>query len=138
MKMDLKEAMKRTGSSPFPQSELKSMLHQILSGTNHIHQKWLLHRDLKTSNILVHESGRIALGDFGLARKYQHPLKALTQMVVTLWYRPPELLLGERVYGPEVDMWRYVMIRIVGTVCLPVRTNMPRLDGIALGVFLEN
>ena len=107
MEMDLKEAMKRTGSAPFPQSELKSMLHQILSGTNHIHQKWLLHRDLKTSNILVHRSGRIALCDFGLARKYEEPLKALTQMVITLWYRPPELLLGECVYGPEVDMWRY-------------------------------
>lgn len=108
MEMDLKIAMERTGPSPFPQSELKSMLHQILSGTNHIHQKWLLHRDLKTSNILVHRSGRIALCDFGLARKYQHPLKALTQMVVTLWYRPPELLMGETVYGPEVDIWRCV------------------------------
>ena len=50
MEMDLKDAMSKTGPSPFPQSELKSMLHQILSGTNHIHQKWLLHRDLKTSN----------------------------------------------------------------------------------------
>ena len=109
MEMDLKEAMRTTGSAPFPQSELKSMLHQILLGTNHIHQKWLLHRDLKTSNILVHRSGRLALCDFGLARKYQHPLKALTQMVITLWYRPPELLMGERVYGPEVDMWRCVM-----------------------------
>lgn len=108
MEMDLKEAMRRTGPSPFPQSELKSMLHQILSGTNHIHQKWLLHRDLKTSNILVHRSGRIALGDFGLARRYEHPLKSLTLMVITLWYRPPELLMGETVYGPAVDIWRYV------------------------------
>jgi cell division cycle 2-like protein len=105
MEMDLKDALAKTGPSPFPQSELKSMLHQILSGTNHIHQKWLLHRDLKTSNILVHRSGRISLCDFGLARKYQHPLKALTQMVITLWYRPPELLMGETVYGPEVDIW---------------------------------
>ena len=105
MECDLKEAMKRTGSGPFTQSELKGMLHQILSGINHIHSKWLLHRDLKTSNILVHRSGRIAICDFGLARKYQHPLKALTQMVITLWYRPPELLFGESVYGPEVDMW---------------------------------
>jgi len=106
MEMDLQEAMKRSGSSPFPQSELKNMLYEILSAANHIHDKWILHRDLKTSNILVHKSGKIALCDFGLARKYQIPKKALTQMVVTLWYRPPELLFGENVYGPEIDMWR--------------------------------
>ena len=106
MEMDLKDAMKRTGKEPFTQSELKGMLHQILAGMDHVHSKWLLHRDMKTSNILVHRSGRIAICDFGLARKYQHPLKALTQMVITLWYRPPELLFGETVYGPAVDMWR--------------------------------
>jgi len=105
MEMDLKEAMEKSGSSPFPQSEMKSMLYQILSATHHIHQKWYLHRDMKTSNILVHKSGKIALCDFGLARKYQMPLKKMTQMVITLWYRPPELMFGETVYGPEVDMW---------------------------------
>lgn len=105
MEMDLKDAMEKTGKSPFSQSELKGMMFQILSGIEHIHSKWMIHRDLKTSNILVHHTGRIALADFGLARRYQHPLKALTQMVITLWYRPPELLFGETVYGPEVDMW---------------------------------
>jgi len=84
MEMDLKEAMK-TSESPFPQSELKSMMFQILSATQHVHNKWYLHRDLKTSNILVHKTGKVALCDFGLARKYQMPLKALTQMVITLW-----------------------------------------------------
>ena len=105
MEMDLKDAIEKTGSAPFSQSELKGMVFQVLSGIQHIHNKWLLHRDLKTSNILVHKSGRIALADFGLARKYQHPLRPLTQMVITLWYRPPELLFGETVYGPAVDMW---------------------------------
>jgi cell division cycle 2-like protein len=81
------------------------MLHQILAGIQHVHSKWLLHRDLKTSNVLIHKSGRIALADFGLARKYQDPLQPLTQMVITLWYRPPELLFGETIYGPAVDMW---------------------------------
>jgi cell division cycle 2-like protein len=65
----------------------------------------LLHSISKTSNILIHRSGRLAVCDFGLARKYQDPPIHMTQNVITLWYRPPELLLGETVYGPEVDMW---------------------------------
>ena len=105
MEMDLQEAMKRSGDAPYPQAELKNMLYQILSATQHIHHKWYLHRDLKTSNILVHKSGKVALCDFGLARKYELPLKAMTQTVITLWYRPIELLFGQNVYGPAVDMW---------------------------------
>lgn len=105
MEGDLQDAMKRSASSPFPQAEVKTMMYQILSATNHIHSKWILHRDMKTSNILVHKSGRLALCDFGLARKYQIPYKAMTQTVVTLWYRPIELLFGTNYYGPEIDMW---------------------------------
>jgi len=81
------------------------MMHQILSAMSHVHERWFLHRDIKTSNILVHETGRIALCDFGLARKYEVPARRMTQMVVTLWYRSPELLFGESMYGPEIDMW---------------------------------
>mmetsp|Transcript_25383 Transcript_25383/g.37958 ORF Transcript_25383/g.37958 Transcript_25383/m.37958 type:complete len:411 (+) Transcript_25383:34-1266(+) len=105
MEMDLKEAMNVNKKDAFPQAELKNMLYQILSATEHIHAKWILHRDMKTSNILVHRSGKIALCDFGLARKYQLPLKAMTLPVITLWYRPVELLFGDNVYGPAVDMW---------------------------------
>jgi len=123
MEMDLQEAMKRSGSSPFPQSELKNMLYEIISAANHIHNKWILHRDLKTSNILVHKSGKVALCDFGLARKYQIPKKALTQMVITLWYRPPELLFGERVYGPEVDMWRWVILYLLLSLFSNISSN---------------
>ena len=92
------------------QAELKSILQQILSGTAHMHNKWYLHRDLKTSNILVHRSGRIALADFGLARQYSDPPRAMTQLVCTLWYRAPELLFGECRYGPAVDMWSIACI----------------------------
>jgi cell division cycle 2-like protein len=104
MEFDLKEGISRF-SGALAQSELKGILQQILSGMQHMHSKWLLHRDLKTSNILVHRSGRVALCDLGLARRYQEPLQELTQLVVTLWYRSPELLFGETRYGPAVDLW---------------------------------
>lgn len=123
MEMDLKDAIERSGQSPFPQSELKYMMYQILSAVHHIHEKWYLHRDLKTSNILVHRSGKVALCDFGLARKYQTPLKQMTQMVVTLWYRAPELLYGESVYGPPVDMWS------VGCIFGELLKKEPMLQG---------
>jgi len=107
MEMDLQAAMKRGpgASSPFAQSGVKFMMHQLLSAMAHVHEHWFIHRDIKTSNILVHKTGRIALCDFGLARKYEVPARRMTQMVVTLWYRSPELLFGESVYGPEIDMW---------------------------------
>jgi cell division cycle 2-like protein len=107
MELDLQEAMKQKRQYPnvLRQAELKGVMQQILSGTSHMHSKWFLHRDLKTSNILVHRSGKVALCDFGLARRYQDPPRALTQLVVTLWYRAPELLFGEDCYGPAIDMW---------------------------------
>jgi cell division cycle 2-like protein len=105
--LDLQEAIQKKRQYPnvLRQSELKGTMRQILSGMSHMHQKWFLHRDLKTSNILVHRSGKVALCDFGLARRYQDPPQALTQLVVTLWYRAPELLFGEARYGPAVDIW---------------------------------
>lgn len=105
--LDLHQAMKQKRQYPnvLRQSELKGIMQQIISGTNHMHSKWFMHRDLKTSNILVHRSGRVALCDFGLARRFQDPPRALTQLVVTLWYRAPELLFGENCYGPGIDMW---------------------------------
>jgi cell division cycle 2-like protein len=107
MELDLQVAMKQKRSYPnlLCQAELKGIMKQILAGTHEMHSKWFLHRDLKTSNILVHRSGRVALCDFGLARRYQDPLRRLTQLVVTLWYRAPELLFGEDCYGPAIDMW---------------------------------
>jgi cell division cycle 2-like len=105
MEFDLKEGLERFRDA-LAQSELKSILLQIVAGMQHMHSKWLLHRDMKTSNILVHRSGRVCLCDFGLARSYQEPqVQQLTQLVVTLWYRSPELLFGECRYGPAVDMW---------------------------------
>jgi cell division cycle 2-like protein len=90
---------------PFLQSELKTLLIQLISATAHMHSHWILHRDLKTSNLLMNNRGQIKIADFGLARYTGDPAPALTQLVVTLWYRAPELLLGATTYGFEIDMW---------------------------------
>lgn len=91
---------------PFLPSETKTILQQILSATEFLHSNWILHRDLKTSNLLLNNRGEVKLADFGMARYFGDPKPAhLTQLVVTLWYRAPELLLGAERYGAEIDMW---------------------------------
>ncbi|KAB0399480.1 hypothetical protein E2I00_015792, partial [Balaenoptera physalus] len=90
---DLKSLME-TMKQPFLPGEVKTLMIQLLRGVKHLHDNWILHRDLKTSNLLLSHAGVLKVGDFGLAREYGSPLKAYTPVVVTLWYRAPELLLG--------------------------------------------
>eukprot|EP00826_Nyctotherus_ovalis_P059971 TRINITY_DN8386_c0_g2_i3.p1 TRINITY_DN8386_c0_g2~~TRINITY_DN8386_c0_g2_i3.p1 ORF type:complete len:276 (-),score=93.84 TRINITY_DN8386_c0_g2_i3:203-1006(-) len=72
---------------------------------HYMHMRWTFHRDLKTSNLLVDRKGDLKVCDFGLARRFADPLRPYTHMVVTLWYRAPELLLGSKVYTTGIDMW---------------------------------
>ena len=100
---DLKGLME-TMTKPFTIPEVKCLMLQLL-GVSYLHDNWVIHRDLKTSNILVNNRGELKLCDFGLARQYSDPLRPYTHMVVTLWYRAPELLLGQRLYSTGVDVW---------------------------------
>jgi cell division cycle 2-like protein len=92
-------------SEPFLTSEIKTLLTQLVSGVSYLHDNWILHRDLKTSNLLLSNRGQLKIADFGMARYFGDPPPKLTQLVVTLWYRAPELLLGAEKYGTTVDMW---------------------------------
>ncbi|XVF43767.1 hypothetical protein PTKIN_Ptkin02bG0066700 [Pterospermum kingtungense] len=104
MEHDLKGLME-TMKQPFSQSEVKCLMLQLLEGVKYLHDNWVLHRDLKTSNLLLNNQGDLKICDFGLARQYGIPLKPYTHLVVTLWYRAPELLLGARQYSTAIDMW---------------------------------
>ncbi|GAA5912679.1 hypothetical protein JCM8208_007727 [Rhodotorula glutinis] len=91
--------------TPFLASEIKTLMLQLLSALALCHDNWIVHRDLKTSNLLMNNRGQIKVADFGLARTYGDPLGDMTQLVVTLWYRAPELLFGATEYSTAVDMW---------------------------------
>lgn len=92
-------------SEPFLASEVKTLLRQLASAVGFLHGNHIMHRDLKTSNILLNNRGALKLADFGMARIIPPPNAPLTQLVVTLWYRAPELLLGTTSYDTAVDMW---------------------------------
>ena len=64
-----------------------------------------MHRDLKPQNLLINRAGELKIADFGLARAFQIPIRTYTHEVVTLWYRAPEILLGQRQYACPVDIW---------------------------------
>jgi serine/threonine protein kinase len=102
---DMSELIKHT-KYPFKESEIKRLLFQLLSAVEYIHKNCIIHRDIKLSNLLYTNRGQLKLADFGLARTIARPnSKDLTQLVVTLWYRAPELLLGSDDYSFGVDIW---------------------------------
>ncbi|KAM7483444.1 hypothetical protein LguiB_008027 [Lonicera macranthoides] len=122
MEHDLKgllEAMKQ----PFSQSEVKCLMLQLLEGVKSLHDNWVLHRDLKTSNILLNNRGELKICDFGMSRQYGSPLKPYTPLVVTLWYRAPEILLGAKHYSTAIDMWS------VGCIMAELLAKEPLFNG---------
>lgn len=84
----------------------KHLAKQLFEGLDYLHRRGVLHRDIKAANILVSNTGQLKLADFGLARFYAKRRQLdYTNRVITIWYRSPELLLGETQYGPAVDIW---------------------------------
>jgi len=89
----------------FTTEQVKTLMKDLLTGVAFMHKKWYLHRDLKTANLLYTNDGFLKICDYGMARQYGRPLAPYTNLVVTPWYRAPELLLGTEVYGPAIDVW---------------------------------
>jgi cyclin-dependent kinase 10 len=90
---------------PFSESEIKGIMSQLISGVFYLHQRWVTHRDLKLSNLLL-KTGTVKICDFGLGRYFKpYCESAYTPKVVTLWYRAPEVILGVGQYDEAIDMW---------------------------------
>ncbi|KAI8059273.1 kinase-like domain-containing protein [Gongronella butleri] len=85
--------------------QIKTYLKQLLEGTAYLHHNKILHRDMKAANLLINNEGILQIADFGLARGLEDENREYTSCVVTRWYRPPELFLGERRYTTAIDMW---------------------------------
>uniref|UniRef100_A0A3B4WMC5 Protein kinase domain-containing protein n=1 Tax=Seriola lalandi dorsalis TaxID=1841481 RepID=A0A3B4WMC5_SERLL len=115
----------------FSPGQIKCYMKQLLEGICYCHKNHVLHRDIKGSNLLINESGQLKLADFGLARPFDDQSKAYTNRVITLWYRPPELLLGETHYGPAIDLWSAGCILaelLLRKPILPGRNEFEQLD----------
>lgn len=110
---------------------------QLVEGVAFMHERQYLHRDIKASNLLISRTNHLKIGDWGLARKYHSDGKTgcYTNRVITLWYRPPELLLGAMLctdgYGPAIDIWSIgclVAELLHGKPILPGSTETDQLD----------
>lgn len=112
-----------TPSIRFTEAQVKTYAKQLLSGLWYCHEREVLHRDIKGSNLLIDNHGNLKIADFGLARTFNDNLRRYTNRVITLWYRSPELLLGAEEYGPEVDMWS------VGCLLVELLTKRPLFPG---------
>ncbi|MED6167218.1 hypothetical protein PIB30_000469 [Stylosanthes scabra] len=118
----------------FTEPQVKCYMHQLLSGLEHCHNRHVLHRDIKGSNLLIDDNGVLKIADFGLASFFDpNRRQPMTNRVVTLWYRPLELLLGATEYGVGIDLWSAGCILgelLAGKPIMPGRTEVEQLHKI--------
>lgn len=103
MDEDFKSFLRR--NRPLDADTIKTFMRQLIEGTYYLHRTRIIHRDLKPQNLLVNSKLQLKIADFGLARSVGIPVNNYTSAVITLWYRPPDVLLGEEHYSFPVDLW---------------------------------
>lgn len=122
LEKDLKQYMDDCGNI-LSMNNVKLFLFQLLRGLAYCHKRRILHRDLKPQNLLINDKGELKLADFGLARAKSVPTKTYSNEVVTLWYRPPDVLLGSTEYSTQIDMWG------VGCIFFEMASGRPLFPG---------
>lgn len=99
------EGLWKNQSISYSGADIKSWASMLAQAVWFCHENYVLHRDIKGNNLLIAADGTLKLADFGLARSFADPGRVMTSMVITRFYRPPELLLGCLHYGGTVDVW---------------------------------
>jgi serine/threonine protein kinase len=122
LELDLHKYLENTRAG-LPASLLRSYAFQLLCGICYLHCNRVMHRDMKPQNLLINREGFLKICDFGLARTFTLQPREYTKEVVTLWYRPPELLLGASQYDISVDVWG------VGCIIAEMCTGVPLFPG---------
>lgn len=121
-----------TERSRISKTHIECYMKQLLTGVSFMHKNNILHRDIKCPNLLLNNDGELKIGDWGLARPIKVDAK-FTNKVITLWYRPPELLLGAVEYGPSADMWSVGCIfaeLLIGEAIFPGNDELDQLKRI--------
>ncbi|KAI4345154.1 hypothetical protein L6164_012306 [Bauhinia variegata] len=129
MQADLARIISRPGER-LTEPQIKCYMQQLLAGLQHCYERGVMHRDIKPSNLLIDKQGVLKIGDFGLANSLVKPKGPLTNRVVTLWYRAPELLLGSTDYGFGIDLWSAGCLlaeMFTGRPIMPGRTEVEQL-----------
>eukprot|EP01083_Nonionella_stella_P077720 212345_1 len=104
--MDLAQYMDQNSNKGINLELIRKWSYQMICGVSYMHSRRILHRDLKPQNILLTHDMDIKIADLGLGKECTLPLKPpMTTNIVTLWYRPPELLLGAKCYSSKLDIW---------------------------------
>jgi len=120
---DLKKYMRSLQGRGLPPATVKNFAYQLCKGVEFCHASRIIHRDLKPQNLLIDSRMKLKIADFGLARPFTVPLGEYTHEVVTVWYRPPEILLGSQIYSIPVDLWS------IGCVIAEMATGIPLFAG---------
>ena len=125
LEFDLREYITRMRESEqfMPLTQIKTSIYQIIEAVRFCHSRRILHRDIKPANILISATGVLKLADFGLGREVRYPNNEITNEVVSLWYRPPEILLGSQTYATACDIFG------CGCILPEIATNVPLFTG---------
>lgn len=120
---DLEGVIRDTKGIKYGSADIKAWMGMIGRAVWWCHENFVLHRDIKPNNLLIAADGEVKLADFGLARAFQEPYINMTHVVITRWYRPPELFYGAKHYSGAVDVWS------VGCVMAELALRMPFMAG---------